>query len=154
MRVEGSSQWDRGLGGWPNTAACLAGWRRVTRQVWFLYGQPYRLPLQYRNGCPHRSCQVASRWNFYLLLYSKCTQLTLMATSFKEGMACYSSRPMLSLWFFHRGIRIRFPAAIYSPSVANPHPLPPPPPPRKKVFIFTRTYIKTTSSLRSWYQTT
>ncbi len=28
-------QWGRRLEGWPTTAARLAGWRRVTRQVWF-----------------------------------------------------------------------------------------------------------------------
>ncbi len=31
----GLYQWGRRLEGWPNTAARLAGWRRVTRQVWF-----------------------------------------------------------------------------------------------------------------------
>ncbi len=29
------SQWGRRLEGWSNTAARLAGWGRVTRQVWF-----------------------------------------------------------------------------------------------------------------------
>ncbi len=31
----GTYQWGRMLEGWSSTAARLAGWRRVTRQVWF-----------------------------------------------------------------------------------------------------------------------
>jgi hypothetical protein len=32
---KGAYQWGRRLEGWNSPAACLAGWRGVTRQVWF-----------------------------------------------------------------------------------------------------------------------
>jgi hypothetical protein len=85
------------LEGWPSTAARLAGWRRVTRQVWFCTCDGGdSLPFPYRTGCPNRGCSAASWWNFQLLLYSKCTvnNQPSWATSRKEGMAWYSSRPM------------------------------------------------------------
>ena len=55
---------------------------------------PYCLlfPHHSCNGCPDRSCPAASWWNFQLLLFSKCTQPSVMSyTSCKEGMAWYSS---------------------------------------------------------------
>jgi hypothetical protein len=46
----GSEQGGRSLEGWPNTAARLAGWRRVTQQDVTLYVSdgPYCLPLSVR----------------------------------------------------------------------------------------------------------
>jgi hypothetical protein len=41
---------------------------------------PYRLPFPYRyTVCPDRSCPAASRWNFQLLLYIKCTQPSVVS---------------------------------------------------------------------------
>ncbi len=40
---------------------------------------PYHLSFPYCNGCPDRSCPAASWWNFQLLLYSKCTQPSVMS---------------------------------------------------------------------------
>jgi hypothetical protein len=55
-------QWGRRLEGWPNTAARLAGWRRVTRLVWFCTWWTGRTAclFPYRTCCPDRSCPAAS----------------------------------------------------------------------------------------------
>jgi hypothetical protein len=65
-----SDLWGRRLEGWPNTAARLAGWRRVTRQMWFCMWWTGRIacPFPYRTGCPNRSCPDASWRNFQLVL--------------------------------------------------------------------------------------
>ncbi len=98
----GPSQWDRRLEGWPNTAACLAGWRRVTRQVWFCTWWMDRTACLFHTVpySPDRSYPAASWWNFQLLFYSKCAQHPswIWSTSRKEAMAWYSSRPMPYLW--------------------------------------------------------
>ncbi len=91
-------QWGRRLEGWPNTAARLAGWGRVTLQVWFctLYGRaiPPAFTVLYVQctSCPDRSCPAACWWNFQLMLYSKCTvhSYPSWASAHKEGMAWYS----------------------------------------------------------------
>jgi hypothetical protein len=44
-----SNQWGRRLEGWPNTAARLAGWRTVTRQVWFCTWWTGRTACLFRN---------------------------------------------------------------------------------------------------------
>jgi len=94
-------QWGRRLERWPNTAASLAGWRRVTRQVWFcaLYGRA-------STSCLFRTIPVALTGAAQLRAdgISSCSYIVNVnnhaswATSCKEGMAWYSSRPMLSLW--------------------------------------------------------
>ncbi len=58
------------------------GWRGVTRQVWFCTwwtGRTIDLPFPYRTRCLYRSCPIARWWNFQLLLYSKCTQPSVMS---------------------------------------------------------------------------
>ncbi len=45
-----SSMRPKAIEGWPSTAPRLAGWRRVTRQVWFC------LWWTGRAGCPDRRC--------------------------------------------------------------------------------------------------
>ncbi len=75
------NQWGRRLDGWTNTVTRLAGWRRVTRQVWFCtrwtgciqpaFSIPYRLP--------DRSCPATGWWNYQLLLYRECTQPSVMS---------------------------------------------------------------------------
>ncbi len=82
--------WARRLESWPNTAARLAGWRKVTRQVWF--SAPYRMVAL--TG----AAQLASWWNFQLLLYSKCTKPSVMSYVTQGRHGWYSSRPMPSLW--------------------------------------------------------
>ncbi len=47
--------------------------------ILFVMDGPRRLPFLYRTGCPERSCPAASSWNFQLLLYSKCTQPSVMS---------------------------------------------------------------------------
>ncbi len=72
-------QWGRRPEIWPNTEARLTGWMRVNRQVWFgtwwtgrtaryfvLYWWLWQKPL---------SCELMK---FQLLLYSKCTQTSVM----------------------------------------------------------------------------
>jgi hypothetical protein len=44
----GGSQWGRRLEGWPNTAARLVGWRRVTQQGVILYAMDGPCPLPWR----------------------------------------------------------------------------------------------------------
>ncbi len=56
---------------------------------------PPAFSVPYRTGCPDRSCPAVRCRNFHLLLYTKCTQPSVMSyTSLEEGMAWYSSRPM------------------------------------------------------------
>ncbi len=80
--------WGRRLEGWPNTAARLAGWRRVTQQAvrFCVMDSPCHLPW--------RTAPLALVWGWSI---TKCTQNTVS----KEGMAWYSSRPMPSLWSEH-----------------------------------------------------
>jgi hypothetical protein len=46
--------------------------------ILYVMDGPYRLPFAYRTGCPDRSYPAACWWNFQLLLYSKCTQPSVM----------------------------------------------------------------------------
>jgi hypothetical protein len=81
----------RRLEGWPNTAARLAGWRRVTQQGVILYVMdgPHA-------ACPDGPHHHLPRSGADVLLNVQKTPP--WATSRKEGMAWYSSRPMSSLW--------------------------------------------------------
>ncbi len=74
-----------------NTAARLAGWRRVTQQGVILYVMDglCRLPWRTTPLVPVRGRD----WPI-----TKYKQTTSWATSRKEGMAWYSCRPMPSLW--------------------------------------------------------
>ncbi len=47
--------------------------------ILYVMDGPYRLPFPYLTDCPDRSCPAASRWNFQLLLYSKCTQPSVIS---------------------------------------------------------------------------
>ncbi len=82
-------QWGRRLEGWPNTAARLAGWRRVTQQGVILYMKdgPCRLP-----GRPHHLPRTGA------VLLLNVHKTPSWATSRKEGMAWYSSKTMPSFW--------------------------------------------------------
>jgi hypothetical protein len=95
----GTYQWGRMLEGWSNTAGRLAGWKRVTRQVWF---------CTWWTGCTtclFRTLPVALTGAAQLRAdgISSCCYIINVhnhpswATSRKEGMAWYSSRPMPSL---------------------------------------------------------
>ncbi len=99
-RVWGQNQWGRRLEGWPNTAAHLAGWRRVTWQVGF---------CTWTTGhtlCLSRTVQVALTGADQLQGYdgiSSCCSIENVhhpswAASRKVVMAWYSSRPLRSLW--------------------------------------------------------
>jgi hypothetical protein len=74
-------QCSRRLEGWPNRAACLASWRRVTRRGDFVCTWRTR-----RTACLFRTVPVdmtgagpaTSWWNYQLLLYNKCTQPSVM----------------------------------------------------------------------------
>ncbi len=98
-------QWGRRLECWPNTAASLADWmRRVTRQVWFY---PWWTG---RTACLFRTVPVDLTGHAQLRAdgISSCCYIVNVhnhpswATSHKEGMAWYSSRPMpsLCLWLW------------------------------------------------------
>jgi hypothetical protein len=89
LTLEGRRLWGRILEGWPNTAARLAGWRRVTREVCFLYVMDGPCHL------PWRTEPLAPRSGADLLL--DVLKTPSRATWRKEGMAWYSSRPMPSL---------------------------------------------------------
>ncbi len=85
------------LEGWPNTAACLPGWRSVTRQVWFFIPDGRAVPVALTGAAKLRADGISS-----------CCSLVNVhihpswATSRKEGIAWYSSRPMPSLCLIHR----------------------------------------------------
>jgi hypothetical protein len=85
------------LDGWSNMAARLAGWRRVTRQVWFCTGRTACLfltvPVSLTGAARLRADGVSSCC--YIV---NVHNYTSWAASRKEGMAWYSSRPMPSLW--------------------------------------------------------
>ncbi len=97
------TQWGRKLEGWPNTAAGLTGWRRVTRQGcdFVCDGRAVPPAFLYRTGCPNRSCPQlrADRISscYYIINVHNHPS---WATSRKEGMAWYSSRPMPSLYSY------------------------------------------------------
>ncbi len=80
----GLYQWGRRLVGSPNTAARLAGWRRATQHGEDIVRHGRSMPptMADQTICP------------YLGLIKTSSR----ATSRKEGMAWYSSRPMPSLW--------------------------------------------------------
>ncbi len=103
MKSRGSmgheDQWGRRLECWPNKAARLAGWRKVTRQVWFC------TRWTGRTACLFRTVPVALKGAAQLRadgISNCCIQINVhnnlpWATSHKEGIAWYSSRPMPSL---------------------------------------------------------
>jgi hypothetical protein len=67
----GGDQWDRRLEGWPNMAARLTGWRRVTQQGVILYvmNGPCRLPWW--------TTPLAPVWGWST---SKCTQKNIISS--------------------------------------------------------------------------
>ncbi len=88
-----STQWVRRLEGWTNTAARLACWRRVTRQV---VDGPYHLPFPYRTGCPGAAQLRADG-------ISSCCNIINVHNqpSRKDGMAWYSSTlPLFQLYHY------------------------------------------------------
>ncbi len=93
------NQWGRRLDGWSNTAARPANWRRVTRQVWFCTWWTGRI------DCLFCTAPVALTWAAQLRvdgISSYCYIVNIhnhlsWATSRKEGMIWYSSRPMPSI---------------------------------------------------------
>jgi hypothetical protein len=117
----GSDQWGRKLEGWFNTAARLAGWRRVTRQVWSC------LWWAGRTVCLFRTVLVALTWAAQLRadgIYSCCYVVNVhnhpsWAMSHKEGMAWYSSRSMPSLWEYHLCVGICRAIGCSIPSLHN-----------------------------------
>ncbi len=69
----------KAIEGWPNMAA-PPGWLEESDPagvILYVVDGPYPLPFPCRTGCPDRNCQAASWWNFQLLLYCKCTQLSV-----------------------------------------------------------------------------
>ncbi len=91
-----STQWGRKLDGWPNTAARLAGWRKVTRLVWICTwwtGHTARLFLTVPVALTE-AAQLRADW-----IPSCCFRVNVhnhpsWATSSKKGMVWYSSSPM------------------------------------------------------------
>ncbi len=96
----GLHQWGWRLECWPNTAALLAGWRKETRQVWcctWYSGRTnclFHTLLPFKGAAQLRADGISSC--FYMVNVNNHPS---WATSRKEGMAWYSSRPMMpSLW--------------------------------------------------------
>jgi hypothetical protein len=91
----------KALEGWPNMAARLAGWRRVTWQVCFC------TRWKDHTACLFRTVPVALTGAAQLRadgISSCCYTVNVpnhpsWGTSHKEGTVWYSSRPMPSLWF-------------------------------------------------------
>jgi hypothetical protein len=81
------------LDGWPNTAARLAGWRRVTRQVWFCVWWTGHIACLFRTvpvaltGAARMRADGISSWCYNINVHNHPS----WATSRKEGMAWYSS---------------------------------------------------------------
>jgi hypothetical protein len=71
---------------WPNTAACLAGWRKVTQQGWFCTW--WIVNAACPEGPHHLSWSGAD-------LFLNVHKTASWATSRNEGVAWYSSRPVL-----------------------------------------------------------
>jgi hypothetical protein len=67
--------------------------------ILYVMDGPYRLLFPNHTGCPDRSCPAVSWWNFKLLLYSRCTQPSLMSYITQGRHGWYPSRPTPSLWF-------------------------------------------------------
>jgi hypothetical protein len=92
----------RRLEDWPKMVAQLAGWRRVTQQLWFCT----RTWWTGRTACLFRNVPVARTVAAQLRAdgISSCLYIVIVhnhpswATSRKEGMTWYSSRPMPSRW--------------------------------------------------------
>ncbi len=91
-----STQWGRRLESWPNTTARLASWRRVTRQVRFCKWWTGRtaclfrtVPVALTKAAQLRDDEISSCY-FLVNVHNHPS----WATSSKEGMAWYSSRPM------------------------------------------------------------
>jgi hypothetical protein len=47
--------------------------------ILYVMDGPYRLPFPYHTGCLDGCYPAARLWNFHLLLYSKCTQPSVMS---------------------------------------------------------------------------
>ncbi len=86
-------QWGQILEVWPNTAAHLAGWSRVIRQVLFCtWWTGHTACIYHTIPALTGAAQLASWWNFQLLLlYSKCTQpsVTSCVTLGRHGLLLY-----------------------------------------------------------------
>ncbi len=97
---EGLYQWGRRLEGWPNTAACLAYWRRVTRQVWFCTWWTGRTACLFHTvpvaltGAAQLRANAISSWCYELRHASKAWHGTLVnpyAFSLGFTLLCASS---------------------------------------------------------------
>ncbi len=70
-----------------------------TGVILYVMDGPHRLSFSYRKGCPDRSCPAASCWNFQLMLYSKCTQPSVVSYARKAWPGTLvEPMPMPSLW--------------------------------------------------------
>jgi hypothetical protein len=91
------NQWGRKLEGWSSTAACPAGWRRVSRQVWFCTWWMGRTAFLFLTvpvaltGAAHLRAGGISSCCYIVNVHNHPS----WATSCKEGMVWYSSRPWL-----------------------------------------------------------
>jgi hypothetical protein len=63
----------------------------------YVMGWLYSLPFPYCTGSHSRSCPAASWWNFQLLLYCKCTQLSVMSYVMQGRHDLVFWRPLPSL---------------------------------------------------------
>ncbi len=97
-------QWGWRLEGWSNTAARLAGWRRVTPQMWFCTWWTGRTACLFRTVPVALTCAPQLRNEgisvcCYIITYVH--HHLSWATSRKEGMAWYSGiDPCLSMLSF------------------------------------------------------
>ncbi len=90
------SQW-RPKEGWTNTASRLAGWRRVTRQVWFCTWWTGWTACLFRTVPGWQELPSCELMKFQLLLYSKPTQPSVMSYVTQGRHGLVSSRSMPSL---------------------------------------------------------
>ncbi len=96
-KLQGTSQWGRGLEGWPNTAARLADWRRVSCQVWFCTWWTGRTAcLFHTDGLPWPELSSCKPMEFPAVVIKQMYTTVRRATSRKEGMTWY--RPLPSCW--------------------------------------------------------
>ncbi len=102
-------QWGRRLEGWPNTAARLAGWRRVTQKgvILYLVDGPNRLPWlsDYPHPCPglwlihrvHRGKDEIG-WVYLLLAGAYTATLHVMTHIVKGSIGVHL--PPSSFWAY------------------------------------------------------
>jgi hypothetical protein len=93
------AQWGRRLEGWSNTAARLAGWKRVTRPgviLWFCMRRMDRTAFLFRTVlvAVTGAAQLRADGIFSCCFIVNVHSHPSWATSRKEGMAWYSSIPM------------------------------------------------------------